>query len=64
MEKIAKDVTKKENYPSWIPTETPGMVVLDQFLHDYYRVVKDPDNGNRYRVDEFHEKNKTNIEGT
>mgnify|MGYP000601496093 CR=1 FL=1 len=63
MEKIAKDVTKKENYPSWIPQETPEMVVLDQFLHDfYYRVVKDPDNGNKYRVHEFHEKNMGRVE--
>lgn len=62
LEKIVGEVGREENFPIWVPKGTPRGIVLDQFLHDYYyRVVKDPEKANSFRVEEFYEDNKNSI---
>ena len=61
LRKISREVIKDENRPTWIKSDVPSGVQIDQFLHAfYYKKVQIKNDKSKH--EKLHEKNKKNPE--
>ena len=61
LRKISREVIKNENRPTWIKSDVPSGVQIDQFLHAFY-YKKVQINNEKSKHEELHEQNKKHPE--